>query len=138
MLICVTLPAYICFSVVNFTVSNSVENASISLSLSLFLMKSYLRICLLEGYEKGLPTYVFLKRDVIVSLPLPNWRDKHTYFVFSRALILNEIHCIEYIIPLANLYLMCGVRSLLLHKVTLQVRKNGLIERFLALTWAFV
>lgn len=27
---CVTLPAYTCFLVVNFTVSNSVENASIS------------------------------------------------------------------------------------------------------------
>lgn len=133
MLMCVTLPAYTCFLVVNFTVSNSVENASIS-----FFDEVMFENLLVGGIWKGLPTYVFLKRDVIVALPLPNWHDKHPYFVFSRALILNEIHCIEYIIPLANLYLMCGVRSLLLHRVTLQVRKNGLMERFLALTWAFV
>lgn len=68
-------------------------------------------------YAKGIPTSVFLKGDVLVSFPCQIGVTNILSLYFKGLWFLMK-HCIEYMISLANLYLMWGVRLLLVYRTS--------------------
>lgn len=69
------------------------------------------------GYAKGIPTSVFLRGDVLVSFPCQIGVTNILSLYFKGLWFLMK-HCIEYIISLANLYLMRGVRLFLVYRTS--------------------